>query len=106
MDTSVEEALVERELVAALKQSRSIVATGSQSSGSQMPSVESISGDVLGGQIETLRHARAALVADRKRLMKELECRESSTPIEAAGAEFIHGLYRTCNADACNGQNA
>ena len=77
MDTSVEEALVERELVAALKQSPSIVATGSQSSGSQMPAVESISGDVLGGQIDKLRHARAALVADRKRLMKELNMQRS-----------------------------
>ena len=77
MDTSVVEALVERELVAAFKQSASIVATGSQSSGSHMAAVESISGDVLGGQIEKLRHARAALVADRKRLMKELNMQRS-----------------------------
>ena len=73
MDTSVEEALAERELVAALKQSPSLVATGSQSSGSQMSAVESISGDVLGSHIDKLRHARAALAAGWKRLMKELK---------------------------------
>ena len=77
MDTSVEEALVERELVAAFKQSASLVATGSQSSGSHMPAVESISGDVLDGHIDKLRHARAAIAAGRKRLMKELKMQRS-----------------------------
>ena len=77
MDTSLEEGLAQRELVAAMKQSASTDPTGSQSSGSQMPAVESISGDVLGGQIDKLRHARAALAADRKRLMKELKMQRS-----------------------------
>ena len=67
MDTSVEESLVERELVVAIKHRPSFVAKGSQSSGSHMAAAESIRGDVLGGQIEKLRHARAALLADRKR---------------------------------------
>jgi|APCry1669189034_1035192.scaffolds.fasta_scaffold55534_2 hypothetical protein len=73
MDIGVEEALAQRELVAAMKQSVSTAPTGSQSSSSQMAAVESISADVLGGQIDKLRHARAALAADRKRLMKELK---------------------------------
>ena len=77
MYTSVEEALVERELVAALKQRPSIVATGSQRSGSQMAAAGSIRGDALGSHIDKLRHARAALAADRKRLMKELKMQRS-----------------------------
>ena len=72
MDSTFEEELAERELVAALRHSACTAGTGSQSSGSQMAAVESISGDALGGQIEKLRHARSTLVADRKRLMKEL----------------------------------
>ena len=85
MDTSVEEALVERELVAALRQSPSMVATGSQSSGSQMPAAESIRGDVLGGQIDKLCHARAALVADRTRWMNELKIQRSVDADRSSG---------------------
>ena len=73
MDTTVEEALVQRELVAAMSQTASTEETGSQSSGVQMPAVGSASGDVLGGAIEKLRRARAELAADRKRVNKELK---------------------------------
>ena len=107
MDTTVEEALVQRELVAAMSQTASTEETGSQSSGVQMPAVGSASGDVLGGAIEKLRRARAELAADRKRVNKELKkCREASTPIEDTRAESIHGRSRSCNADACSAEKA
>ena len=70
MDRTVEYELDERELVAAFQHNPCVVVTGSQSSGSQMAAVGATIGDVLGGQIDTLRHARAALAASRKRLMK------------------------------------
>ena len=77
MDRTFEEELVEREFVAAFKHSACIVGKGSQSSGSQMAAADANIGDVLGGHIENLRHARAALVADRKRLNKELTYQRS-----------------------------
>ena len=61
-----------RELVAALEDVASPVGTGSQSSAAQIAGGDANIGDVLGSHIAKLRHARAVLVADRKRLMKEL----------------------------------
>ena len=73
MDTSLEEVASGRELVAAIQDAASPVSTGSQSSASKIVVGDASSGDVLGTQIDTLRYARAALVADRSRLMNELK---------------------------------